>query len=85
MQILFFKYYILVFNDSNRIMEQIYISIRFFQNIYILLFLDCISIFMKIHQFDGLIYIDQLLQNNENEITMNKKEQYQANDDCQSS
>ena len=37
---------------------------------------------MKIHQFDGLIYIDQLLQNNENEITMNKKEQYQANDDC---
>ena len=36
---------------------------------------------MKIRQFDGLIYIDQLLRNNKNEITMNKKKQHQANDD----
>lgn len=36
---------------------------------------------MKIHQFDELIYINQLLKNNKNEI-MNKKKQYQANNDC---
>ena len=36
---------------------------------------------MKIRQFH-LIYIDQLLRNKKNEIKMNKKKQYQANDDC---
>ena len=44
MQILFFKYYILVFND---IMQQIYISIRFLWNIYILLFLDVVYLFLR--------------------------------------
>lgn len=51
MQILFFKYYIiLIFTD---IMQQIYISDVLWN---ILLFLDIayIIIFMKIRQFDGL-------------------------------
>ena len=37
---------------------------------------------MKIRQFDELIYIDQLLRNNKNKIKMNKKKQYQTNNDC---
>ena len=43
MQILFFKYYTLIFNN---IMQQIYISIRFLWNI--LLFLDVIYLFLGI-------------------------------------
>ena len=59
MQILSFKHYILVFND---IIQQIYIFIRFLWNIYILLFLDIIYLFLfTICQFDE--FINQLLRN----------------------
>ena len=76
MQILFFKHYILVFDD---IMQQIYISFSL-EHLYFIISRCYIPIFTKIHQFDGLIYIDQLLRNNKNEITINKKKQYQTND-----
>lgn len=34
---------------------------------------------MKIHQFDGLNEIDQLLQNNKSELTINKQKQQKHN------
>ena len=73
MQILFCKHYVLVFNDVTR---QIYIYFYPFsmEYLYFIISRCCIiHIFTKIRQFDGLIYIDQLLQNNKNEVTMNKK------------
>ena len=71
MQILFFKHCIFIFDDT---MQRIYIFIRFLWNIYILLFLD-------IYFYENL-YKSNYCEMNENEITMNKKKQHQANDNC---
>ena len=62
-------------------MQQIYISFSL-EHLYFIISRCYIPIFTKIHQFDGLIYIDQLLRNNKNEMIMNKKKQYQVNDEC---
>ena len=76
MQILFFKHYILVFNNA----ANIYFYSFSLDHLYFIISRCYILIFTKICQFDGLIYINQLLQNNKNKI-MNEKKQYQANDD----